>query len=159
MLKLKQHSEEQRERAETAECQISTISQEYRKLVESRDAEIRHLKTESAKIIEDAKYHHDPHSPLKELAELQLGGPQREVESYLGAGGSYEGVDIAGGGEWVVHYDEDFSDVINSQAEINRLRMELAGVRKELQQWKDKSGEKVCRHFWSAWCEDVLLQI
>ena len=35
--KLQRHSEEVRERAETAECQIATISQEYRKLIQEKD--------------------------------------------------------------------------------------------------------------------------
>ena len=35
--KLQRHSEEVRERAETAECQITTISQEYKKLIQERD--------------------------------------------------------------------------------------------------------------------------
>ncbi len=147
MQRLKEHSDEQKERAETAEYQISTISQEYRKLVESRDAEIRQLKTESEKLREEAKYHHlsDPHSPLKELAELQLSGShQLTSEAYSGsetAGGRYESVDIGGGEEWIGQYEEDFSDVISSQAEINRLRSELAKVRTELQHWKAVAGD------------------
>ena len=35
--KLQRHSEEVRERAETAECQIAAISQEYRKLIQEKD--------------------------------------------------------------------------------------------------------------------------
>ena len=35
--KLQKHSEEVRERAETAECQIAAISQEYRKLIQEKD--------------------------------------------------------------------------------------------------------------------------
>lgn len=117
--------------------------------MESRDAEIRQLKTESEKLREEAKYHHasDPHSPLKELAELQLCGSQHAAEPYSGARemrGRYDTVDIGGGEEWVGHYEEDFSDVISSQAEINRLRLELARVRMELQHWKAMTGDKAC---------------
>ena len=72
--------EERGEQAETAEFQVATISQEYRKLIESRDAEIRRLKTENQKLRDDAKgfAHYDPHSPLKELAELQLSMPRHD---------------------------------------------------------------------------------
>lgn len=38
--KLQKHSEEVRERAETAECQIAAISQEYRKLLQERDVSV-----------------------------------------------------------------------------------------------------------------------
>ena len=39
--KLQKHSEEVRERAETAECQIAAISQEYRKLLQEKDVRPR----------------------------------------------------------------------------------------------------------------------
>ena len=45
--KLKKHSEELNERAETAEYQVGTISQEYRKLFQDKDSELRRLKTEN----------------------------------------------------------------------------------------------------------------
>lgn len=143
---MKEHADEQKERAETAEYQISTISQEYRKLLESRDTEIRQLKTENEKLKEVVKYHRtsDPHSPLKELAQLQLVGSQLAAESYSGAqavGGSAHG---GGDVEWVGHYEEDFDDVISSQAEINQLQVELAKVKTELQHWKSVAEDKVC---------------
>lgn len=140
LVKLREHSDEQKERTETAEYQISTISQEYRKLVESRDAEIRHLKTENEKLREEAKgFSYDstphPHSPLKQLAQLNDTGIMgRELES----------VDIGGGREWLEQYHEDFSDVITSQAEINGLRSELTKVRMELQCCKSMAEDKVC---------------
>lgn len=138
--RLKELSEERKEQIETAEFQISTISQEYRKLIENRDAEIRNLKTENEKLREEAKGFSspDPHSPLKELAELQLGVPG-------GVGESYESVDIGSGEEWVEHYHEDFSDVITSQAEINRLRIQLSKLKKEIQYWKNVAENKVRR--------------
>ena len=149
--KLKEHSDEQKERAETAEFQIATISLEYRKLVESKDAEIRQLKTVSEKWKEEVKYHHtpDPHSPLKELAQLQFSSSQLAAEPGGEAvGRSYTSVDIGGDEEWTGHYEEDFSDVISSQAEINRLRLELTKVKTELQHWKMTAGEKVCFVLW-----------
>ena len=41
--KLQRHSEEVRERAETAECQIAAISQEYRKLIQEKDVRINNV--------------------------------------------------------------------------------------------------------------------
>lgn len=141
MLKLKEHSDEQKERTETAEFQISTISQEYRKLVENRDAEIRRLKRDK-KLQEETTYHNaDPHSPLKELARLQL-GDSNAVSHHDGTGSGYESVDIGMmGGEWVEQ--EDFSDVISSQAEINRLRSELSQLRMELHYLKTVAKDEV----------------
>ena len=141
MLKLKEHSDEQKERNETAEYQISTITQEYRKLVDNRDSEIRQLKTENEKLREEAKglmFNSAPHpdSPLKQLADLQL-------RDTYNTGREFESVDIGGGdggrGEWLDQYHEDFSDIISSQAEINHLRSELAKVKLELQCCKSSS--------------------
>lgn len=126
-------SDEQKERIETAEYQISTISQEYRKMLESRDVELRNLKTENEKLREGTKRlayddMSEPHSPLKLLAQLQ---PSDAVVM----GRDLESVDIGVSGgdrEWTEQYHEDFSDVISSQAEINRLRSELTKLRMEL---------------------------
>ena len=115
-------------------------------MVESRDAEIRHLKTDNEKLREEAtRFSYDSasglNSPLKQFAQVQLGG-----SSVSGAGSrEYESIDIGGdvGGEWVEQYHEDFSDVITSQAEINRLRAELTQVKKELHQCKTKAHDKV----------------
>jgi hypothetical protein len=145
LLKLREHSDEQKERTETAECQISTISQEYRKLVESRDTEIRHLKTENEKLREEGKGHLE--SPLKDLAQLQL-DDQR---------GDFESVDIGGGGgrEWLDEYHEDFSDVISSQAEINRLRSELSRVRMGV---KSVAENRVCVFVGAWWREQTKVK-
>ena len=151
MEKLKQHSDEHKERAETAEYQISTISQEYRKVIENRDAEIRHLKTENVKLRDQAKglvYANtsEPNSPLKELALLQLGGS--DIPSSQGPLDSqYESIDIGGSNEWVESYHDDFSDIISSQSEINRLQMELSKVRLEAQHWKTMVEDKVFCHY------------
>lgn len=151
---MKEHSEEQKERAETAEFQISTISQEYRKLVESRDAEIRHLKTDNEKLRQDARRlmygsASDPHSPLKELAQLQLSGSSLTAVSHsdVAAVGvdDYDSVDIGSGGEWMDNYHGDFSDVISSQAEINQLRLELSKLGMEVQHWKSMAEDKVIK--------------
>ena len=114
--------------------------------METRDAEIRRLKRDNEKLQEETKgfaFHNaDPHSPLKELAGLQLG----DSDHYDGRGG---GVDIGMmSGEWVEQ--EDFSDVITSQAEINRLRSELSELRKELHYLKTMAKDEVCAcmHVW-----------
>lgn len=142
---MKQNSDEHNERAETAEYQISTISQEYRKLLESRDAEIRRLKIEKEKFQEQAKgivcgsNTHDLNSPLKELAQFHLSGS----DTVSNSGVNYESVDIEGGEEWVGQYNDDFSDIISSQAEINQLRLEMSKVRMESQHWKTMAEDKV----------------
>lgn len=145
LLKLRDHSDEQKERTETAEYQISTISQEYRKLLESRDVEIRRLKTENDKLREEMKrFAYDDvselHSPLKLLAQLQLSDSDvvdRDLESV--------DIGVGGGGEWTEQYHEDFSDVISSQAEINRLRSELTKLRMEVR-CKTVAADKVRRY-------------
>ena len=147
----KKVSEERGEQAETAEFQVATISQEYRKLIESRDTEIRRLKTENQKLRDDAKgfAYDDPHSPLKELAQLQLSMPRHndaptcEVGGGGGGGGEYDSVDIDGGTEWAGQYHQDFSDVITSQSEINRLRQQLSKTRAEVQHWRSLAENKV----------------
>ena len=134
LVKLREHSDEQKERTETAEYQIATISQEYRKLIESKDAEIRHLKGNNERLRQEAKSFtcNEANSPLKELAEFQISNSTGQPHK------NYDSVDIGGSGEWVEHYHEDFSDVISSQAEINCLRAELSQVRLELQHYKEE---------------------
>ncbi len=145
---MKEHSTELTERAETAEYQVSTISQEYRKLLEDRDTEIRRLKTENGKLKDQSKgYVYSPinlNSPLKELA-LDMGPvPPHSQGEAMGGGGQYESVDIGGAGEeWAGHYNDDFSDVISSQSEINRLQSELAKVCLELQHWRNTDRKQV----------------
>ena len=132
--KLKSHNEEVNERVETAECQIATISQEYRKLLVERDEELKRCKMENDKLREEQKHFvrdTTTHSPLKELAGGQ----------FFQNGGVFENVDIGEGG-WVDEF-HDFSDVVNSQGEINRLQSDLAKLKVECQHWKDAAKEKV----------------
>lgn len=138
------------ERAETAEYQISTISQEYRKLIQERDEELRRLKVDNANLREQHKglgASGETQSPLKELAKMTFFEDQS-----LSNGGRYESVEIGGEMESEPHtriFGEefhDFGDVISSQSEINRLQSELAKVKAECQQWKTKALEKVHVH-------------
>lgn len=152
--KLKGHNEELSERAETAEYQIATISQEYRKLLQERDEELRRLKVDREKLREQQKglvHGNDSsdslQSPLKELASSRFFGEDLISTStshlpnvHNGPGGGddgLEGVDLEGGGF------HDFGDVISSQSEINRLQTELARLKAECQHWKSTAQQKV----------------
>lgn len=137
-MKIKSHNEELNERLETAECQIATISQEYRKLLSDRDTELKRYKSENDKLREERKHFVDsisPNSPLKRLVDP------------FGNGGMFETVDISGsmdgGVGWAGDELQDFSDVVNSQGEINRLQSDLAKLKIECQHWKD-TASKVC---------------
>lgn len=113
--------------------------------MESRDAEIRSLKTENERLREVAKGHtaiSDPQSPLKELALLSSDISATPYHEEGFGGEEYQSVDIGGSEEWAGHHD-DFGDVISSQTEINRLRLELSTLKTELQHWKNKSTDKV----------------
>lgn len=148
---MKKHNEELNERAETAEYQIATISQEYRKLLHERDEELRRLKVDREKLREQQKglvHGKDgltPHSPLKQLASSQFfsddivfagtGLNQSNIQN--GPGGRFEGVDLEDG-EF-----HDFGDVVSSQSEINRLQLELARLKVECQHWKTVAQQKV----------------
>lgn len=153
--KLKKHSEELGERAETAEYQIATISQEYRKLLQERDEELRRLKVDRENLREQQKglVHGkdsglNPQSPLKELAsssqffseELVSGSTSHRSSIHNGPNGGddgFEGVDLEGGDF------HDFGDVISSQSEINRLQSELARLKVECRHWKTATQQKV----------------
>ena len=83
-------------------------------------------------------------SPLKELAaqSQQTGfsfGVFDDVSSgeVGGAGGA---MNLDGWGEEF----HDFSDVVSSQSEINRLQSELGSLKVECQHWKTIAQEKVC---------------
>ena len=147
--KLKKHSEELNERAETAEYQIATISQEYRKLFQDKDSELRRLKTENENLKEQQKRlipldGSVTQSPLKELAtqlqqkEFSFGG--FDDVSGGGLGGTGGAMMVDGWGEEF----HDFSDVVSSQSEINRLQSELGSLKVECQHWKTVAQEKVC---------------
>ena len=148
------------ERAETAEYQIATISQEYRKLLQEKDEELRRLKVDREKLREQQKglVHSvggggattcsrdglSPQSPLKQLASSQffseelVSAVSSSDRSNLQNGpGRFEGVDLEDG-EF-----HDFGDVISSQSEINRLQSELARLKVECQHWKTAAHQKV----------------
>lgn len=160
--KVKKHSEEQSERAETAEYQIATISQEYRKLLHERDEELRRLKVDREKLKEQQKglvVHGkldglSPQSPLKELASAQFFSEDlltatKSHHSSIHNGPGAGGVGGAGGGEGFEAIDleegnfHDFDDVISSQSEINRLQSELARLKAESHHWKAVAHQKV----------------
>ena len=143
------------ERAETAEYQIATISQEYRKLLQEKDEELRRLKVDREKLREQQKglVHGrggsskdglSPQSPLKQLASSQffneelVSAVSSSSQANLQNGpGRFEGVDLEDG-EF-----HDFGDVISSQSEINRLQSELARLKVECQHWKTAAHQKV----------------
>lgn len=136
---MKAHNEELSERVETAECQIGTISQEYRKLLLERDEELKRYKMDNEKLLQEQKHfvhNTSVHSPLKELASGQF-FPNGDVFETVDIGG-----DVMGEGEWGDEF-HDFSDVVNSQGEINRLQSDLARLKVECQHWRDAAKEKV----------------
>ena len=164
--KLKKHSEEVNERAETAEYQIATISQEYRKLLQEKDEELRRLKVDREKLREQQKglVHGgsgsggsgsgggrdglSPQSPLKQLASSRFFNEELDSAAVVSSSnqstlqngppsGRFEGVDLEDG-EF-----HDFGDIISSQSEINRLQSELARLKVECQHWKTAAHQKV----------------
>jgi hypothetical protein len=147
------------ERAETAEYQIATISQEYRKLLQEKDEELRRLKVDREKLREQQKglVHGNggggrdglsPQSPLKQLASSRFFNEELVSATTVSSsnqsnlqngphGGRFEGVDLEDG-EF-----HDFGDIISSQSEINRLQSELARLKVECQHWKTAAHQKV----------------
>ena len=154
------------ERAETAEYQIATISQEYRKLLQEKDEELRRLKVDREKLREQQKglVHGSsgsggpgssggrdglsPQSPLKQLASSRFFNEELDSAAVVSSsnqstlqngppGGRFEGVDLEDG-EF-----HDFGDIISSQSEINRLQSELARLKVECQHWKTAAHQKV----------------
>ncbi|KAL5463237.1 hypothetical protein EMCRGX_G032117 [Ephydatia muelleri] len=115
--RLNRRNEEVVERADTAELQIATISQEYRKIIQEKDNELRRLKNENETLKEEQRrllsrdsYHH--------------GVPSEEF-LFTSGDDLNNNQDI-----------QDVSDMIRSQGEINRLQAELATVRMECLHWK-----------------------
>ena len=121
----------------------------------------------------------DLHSPLKELASVRLFSaaehpapslpqpPAWSEASALPAGDSLgqfvgqQAPDWSGGqggggtgGVWGEEF-HDFSDVINSQSEINRLQSELSRLRVECQHWRNVAQEKVFLHMCVCVCACV----
>ena len=136
------HCEEQKDRAETAECQLSNISQEYRTRIGSRDAEIRRLKTENERLRNETR----GSSPLRQLAQTHMsrsgGALTHLAQGRIETG--FHGMDQDEGLDWNSHYDASgFNDIISSQTEIESLRQELSREREALQLCKSAAHHKV----------------
>lgn len=139
---MKLHCEEQKDRAETAEYQIASISQEYRKLISTRDAEIRRLKTETETLRDKTKTEDDA-SPLKELA-LGSGQPVPGGEREGGGrdvivDGAYDSVDLDGELEWAgLQYGNIYMGSLDPHTEVVQMRQEMASLREELKNCKER---------------------
>jgi len=130
--KLKRHCDEQKDRADTAECQIASISQEYRKLLDNRDLEIRRLKTNN-EALRNQKNETEGASTLRELAR---GQDQQPGEVGVSRAGIRESVDMGMDLEWagLTQYGEEFAGSLDPQAELDHVRQEMGRLRAELQE-------------------------
>uniref|UniRef100_A0A672JMG9 GRIP domain-containing protein n=1 Tax=Salarias fasciatus TaxID=181472 RepID=A0A672JMG9_SALFA len=125
--RLKRLHAELEEKLEASEIQIKQQSAEYRTLLQQKDVEISHLKARQSGLQEEVQ-------KLQRSAQSASSGPAL-LPVTTSSSSSTTATSSSG-----FHGDEaDFSDVIWSQQEINRLSTELLRLEAEAAHWRRMS--------------------
>uniref|UniRef100_A0A672JJL5 GRIP domain-containing protein n=1 Tax=Salarias fasciatus TaxID=181472 RepID=A0A672JJL5_SALFA len=137
--RLKRLHAELEEKLEASEIQIKQQSAEYRTLLQQKDVEISHLKARQSGLQEEVQ-------KLQRSAQSASSGPAllpvttSSSSSTTATSSSASFLSRPSGSLQGFHGDEaDFSDVIWSQQEINRLSTELLRLEAEAAHWRRMS--------------------
>ncbi|KAJ8341072.1 hypothetical protein SKAU_G00333630 [Synaphobranchus kaupii] len=114
------------EKLEAAEIQIKQQSMEHRRLLQQKEVEISHLKARQSLLQEEVQKLQHSSQPASDAAVLPLGGATASafLPPSSGAHQGFQGDEM------------DFTDVIWSQQEINRLSNEVSRLEAEAAHWR-----------------------
>ncbi|KAJ8289103.1 hypothetical protein COCON_G00017620 [Conger conger] len=115
------------EKLEAAEIQIKQQTMEHRRLLQQKEVEISHLKARQGVLQEEVQKLQHSSQPASEPAVLPLSSASSSSSYLPHSSGAHQGFQ---GDEM------DFSDVIWSQQEINRLSNEVSRLEAEAAHWR-----------------------
>ncbi|KAJ8411932.1 hypothetical protein AAFF_G00155700 [Aldrovandia affinis] len=114
------------EKLEAAEIQIKQQSSEHRRLLQQKEVEVSHLKVRQSTLQEEVQKLRHSSQPSSDAAVLPLNAATASafLPHTSGAHQGFQGDEM------------DFSDVIWSQQEINRLSNEVSRLEAEVAHWR-----------------------